>query len=128
MPPSTTGPSPPLPHQWEEVIGVQIAGTGKEGFTNQPDQALPLWLGWERICLQCGRPGLNPWVGKMPWRRERLPTPVFWPGEFHGLSPRGCRESYTTERVSLPLSRPTKQTDLVGDETLITGGMQGVAH
>ena len=29
--------------------------------------------------------GLNPWVGKMPWRRERLPTPVFWPGEFHGL-------------------------------------------
>ena len=27
----------------------------------------------------------NPWVGKIPWRRERLPTPVFWPGEFHGL-------------------------------------------
>ena len=25
------------------------------------------------------------WVGKIPWRRERLPTPVFWPGEFHGL-------------------------------------------
>ena len=22
--------------------------------------------------------------GKIPWRRERLPTPVFWPGEFHG--------------------------------------------
>ena len=21
-----------------------------------------------------------------PWRRERLPTPVFWPGEFHGQS------------------------------------------
>jgi len=25
------------------------------------------------------------WVGKIPWRRERLHTPVFWPGEFHGL-------------------------------------------
>ena len=25
------------------------------------------------------------WVGKIPWRRERLPTPIFWPGEFHGL-------------------------------------------
>ena len=24
------------------------------------------------------------WVGKIPWRRESLPTPVFWPGEFHG--------------------------------------------
>ena len=24
------------------------------------------------------------WVRKVPWRREQLPTPVFWPGEFHG--------------------------------------------
>ena len=33
------------------------------------------------------------WVGKIPWRRERLPTPAFWPGEFHGLySPWGCKE------------------------------------
>jgi len=28
-----------------------------------------------------GRPGFDPWVGKIPWRRERLPTPVFWPGD-----------------------------------------------
>ena len=28
---------------------------------------------------------VDPWVGKIPWRRERLSTPVFWPGEFHGL-------------------------------------------
>ena len=28
------------------------------------------------------RPGFNAWVGKIPWIRERLPTPVFWPGEF----------------------------------------------
>ena len=34
--------------------------------------------------LQCGRPGFNPWIGKIPWKREWLPTPVFWPGEFHG--------------------------------------------
>ena len=25
------------------------------------------------------------WVGKIPWNRERLPTPVTWPGEFHDL-------------------------------------------
>ena len=30
-------------------------------------------------------PGFDPWVWKIPWRRERLPTLVFWPGEFHGL-------------------------------------------
>ena len=40
-------------------------------------QRLPLWLRWERIRLQCGRPVFHPWVGKIPWRRERLRTPVF---------------------------------------------------
>ena len=30
------------------------------------------------------RPAFNPWVGKIPLRKECLPTPVFWPGEFHG--------------------------------------------
>ena len=34
---------------------------------------LPLWLGWLRIHLQCGRPQFSPWAGKIPWRRERLP-------------------------------------------------------
>ena len=49
-----------------------------------------------------GGPGFNPWVGKIPWRRERLPSPVFWPGEFHGLySPWSRKESDTTERLSL---------------------------
>ena len=42
------------------------------------------------------------WVGKIPWRRERLPTPVFWAGESHGLySPLGHKESDTTEQLSL---------------------------
>ena len=32
------------------------------------------------------------------WRRERLPSPVVWPGEFHGLcSPWGSKESDLTE-------------------------------
>ena len=36
---------------------------------------------------------------KIPWRREQLPTPVFWPGEPHGqgslagCSPQGHKES-----------------------------------
>ena len=57
---------------------------------------LPLWFSWLRICLQCRSPGFNPWVRKIPWKMERLPTPVFWPGEFHG-HPRGRKESDTTE-------------------------------
>ena len=47
---------------------------------------------------------IRSWVGKIPWRRERLSTPVFWPGEFHGLcSPGHCKESDTTEQLSLLL-------------------------
>ena len=48
---------------------------------------------------------LDPWIGKIPWRRERLPTAVFWPGESHGLySPRGRKELDTTERLVLHFS------------------------
>ena len=69
----------------------------------------PLQYSWaslvaqlERICPQCGRPGFDPWVGKIPWRRERLPTPLFRPGEVHGLySPWGHKELETTEWLSL---------------------------
>ena len=28
-------------------------------------------------CLQCRRPQFDSWVGKIPWRRDRLPTPAF---------------------------------------------------
>ena len=37
---------------------------------------LPWWLRWQRICLQCRRPGFDPWVRKIPWRRKWQPTPV----------------------------------------------------
>ena len=35
--------------------------------------------------LVLGSIGFDPWVRKIPWRRERLPTPVFWPGKSLGL-------------------------------------------
>ena len=58
-------------------------------------------------CLQCGRPGFEPWVGRISWRREWLPTPVFLPGGFHGqrslagYSPWGLKESDVTEQLTL---------------------------
>ena len=39
--------------------------------------------GKESAC-QCRRHRFDPWVRKIPWRREWQPTPVFLPGEFHG--------------------------------------------
>ena len=57
------------------------------------------------ICLQCRKPQFDSWVGKIPCRREQLPTPVFWPGEFHGLyGPWGHKELDTTVQLSLSLS------------------------
>ena len=47
-------------------------------------------------------PPFHSWVGKIQWRRDRLPTPVFWPGESHGLYRPWChKESDTTEQLSL---------------------------
>ena len=50
---------------------------------------------------------VNTWVGKIPWRRQRLPTLVFLPGEFHGqrnlagYSPWGQKELDMTEGFHL---------------------------
>ena len=69
---------------------------------------LALQLSWERIHLQCRRPGFNPWVGKIPWTRKRLQTSVFWPGEFHRLySPWGHKEADATEQLSLYIAKPS---------------------
>ena len=49
------------------------------------------------MLLQCRRPQFYSWVWRILWERERIPTLVFWPREFHGLySPWGHRESDMT--------------------------------
>ena len=53
-----------------------------------------------------GRPGFDPWMGKVPWRRKWQATPVFLPGKSRGwrslvdYSPQGCKGSDTTEWVN----------------------------
>ena len=68
------------------------------GYSAGPSRGSPCGsTGKESAC----NAGFHPRVGKIPWRRERLPTLVFWRGEFHGLySPWGGKESDTTERLS----------------------------
>ena len=70
----------------------------------------PVWLfgsdSRESTC-NAADPGLIPWSGRFPWRREWLPTPVFLPREFCGqkslvgYSPWACKELYTTEQLTL---------------------------
>ena len=53
------------------------------------------------------RRGFDPWVGKIPSRRNWQPTPGFLPGESHrqrslaGYGPRDLKESDMTERLSM---------------------------
>ena len=83
---------------------VLIPGSGRstgEGL------GYPLQYSWASLMdqqvkkpSQCWCPGFSLWIGKIPWSRDRLPTPVFWPGEFHGL----YMEWDTTEPISLHFS------------------------
>ena len=61
----------------------------------------PCSLAGKESACNAGDLGSIPELGRIPWRRERLPTPVFWPGEFHGHSRWGRKESDMTERLSL---------------------------
>ena len=75
-------------------------------------------LDWERLDLEVRGTSLvaqlvksppamwETWVRSLGWEdpleKKRLPTPVFWSGEFHGLyGPWGCKELDTTEQLSL---------------------------
>ena len=108
---------------WDDPLETRTA-------THSSILGLPWWLSWYRIRLQFGRPGFNPWVRKIPWRRARVPTPVFWPGEFHGLySPWGHKESDMTEQLSLHFISGSRQPLEAGAPRLPVGGRRpgGVA-
>ena len=62
----------------------------------------PLWFSWWRICLQCGRPGFNPWVGKMPWKGY----PLQCSGLGNSMDIYGAAELDTTEQLSLHFTWP----------------------
>ena len=95
------------------------SSVGKESACNAGDPGLipgsgrsagegigyPLQYSWASLVAQLVKnvPAMRKtWVQPLGWEdsleRERLPTPVFWPGEFHGLySPLDSKESDTTE-------------------------------
>ena len=106
--------------------GFPGSSAGKESFckAGDPDLILesrrspgegighPLQYSWASLVaqvvirLQRGKPGFDPWVRKIPWRRARQPTLIFLPGESQGqrslagYSPWSHKESDTTEQLS----------------------------
>ena len=72
--------------RWEEKIYPREVSLYIHNYTKYFTVGLP----WQwKICLHCRRPRFNPWVRKIPWRREWQPTPVVLPGESHGQEPGG---------------------------------------
>ena len=73
---------------------------------SKANSGLPWWLCGKESACQCRRRRFNPWVGKIPWRRNWQSTLVFLPGKLHGqrslvgYSPWGCKELDTTERLN----------------------------
>ena len=90
-------------HDWASSLSFQRIKSGIRKTMGCPGD-----LDSKESACQCRRPGFDPWVGKLPWRREWLPIPVFLPGESHGqkslagYSSRGHKESDMTEQPTLP--------------------------
>ena len=105
-------PERTAPRRWAEEPGCikfwqQSAGSRnikrllliKEKRISQVKDGLPWWFRQSRICLQCRRPGFDPWVGKIPWRRAWQPTLVFLPGESPWTEEPGSLQSMGLQRV-----------------------------
>ena len=92
--------------KWRKQATVQC-----QPCTTQYSILFMKWLRLQRICLQCGRPGFDPWVGKIPWRRKWQPTPVFLPGKSHGqkslvgYSPWGRRVRHSLATIRTHMNR-----------------------
>ena len=97
-----------IPAAMQETL-VQFLG--QEDLLERDRLPTPIFLGFpcgsagkESAC-NVGGLGSIPGLGRSPGEGKRLPTPIFWPGEFHGLySPWGHKESNTTEWLSLSIA------------------------
>ena len=73
--------------------------TTRKNVMKLPTQWASLVAQWKRICLQCRRPGFDPWVGKIPWRMKWKPTPIFLPGKSHGQGSLAGYSPWGSQRV-----------------------------
>ena len=112
-------------HGWRSLVGYSPWGRKELNTTEQihfleVELDLPGSASGKEPGCQCRRHKrcrVNPWVGKIPWRRAWPPTPVFLRGESHGqnrlagYSPWGHKESDTTVGTSSSRSRMVNKTN-----------------
>ena len=117
---------------WWEELQSHIVNTGRTvtmpvfAIYHGSVQSFPGGSDDKESARNVGKPGsFNPWGKKIPWWREGQPTPVFSPGKFHGqrslagYSPRGCKESDTTERLTFTFTFIVLYKDLWGKKKLV---------
>ena len=78
-------------------IQVSKANLGKTA----PQDGFPGGSDGKESAYNEDRPGFDAWVGKILWRRERLPPPLFWiPASIlENPMDRGAWPGYTTQRL-----------------------------
>ena len=80
----------------KDEVGTQVGRASGAGYSvrlrSRGQDRLPRQLNGKEPACNAGdlrRPQLNSWAGKICWKKDRLPTLVFWPGEFytvHGVA------------------------------------------
>ena len=74
-----------LSHQGSPLEHFSLLKNNPRDFPCGPEvRSSPRGSDGRSICLQCGRPGFDPWMGKILWRRKWQLTPGPLPGKFHG--------------------------------------------
>ena len=79
-------------HKFEQALGVgdgqgSLACCSSWGLKEQDMTELlrsPAGSDSKASAYQCGRPGFDSWVGKIPWRKKWPPTPVLLPRKSYG--------------------------------------------
>ena len=105
----------------DEWMGFPGSSAGKESACNAGDPSsiaelgrsprggirYPLQYSWASLVAQMVRnptvmreTWVDPWVGKIPWRRAWQPTPVFLPGESPWTEKPGGLQSMGLQRVT----------------------------
>ena len=90
----------------KEFCAGEIKGLSRGTFTLYSAHMASPVAQMVKNYLQCGRPGFDPWVWKIRWRRKQQPTLVFLPGKPHGESrlvgynPWGHKELDRTEQLT----------------------------
>ena len=93
----------------DKQLKYRVGPMEKNQTTCEGEGGLCRWCSGQESACHCRRHKrcrFDPWVWKIPQRREWQPIPVFLSGKFHGqkglagYSPWGCKESDMTEWLS----------------------------